>query len=169
MLRTLFALSVLALPAQADIAVRFIEGAPKDRFQIINLSPCDTGPIDMVIDLSSSPAGLYFDTTATGAGVEVFQPFEIVEGADYVDGVRPISDGDTQAIITLSSLPGEAVVAFTTDLDDRMENSVSGQTRIGGSEIVGAALRIQAAGGTETMATFDTRGQATAERQACMS
>ena len=32
------------------------------------------------IDLTQSEGRLIFDTTATGAGVEVFQPFEVTHG-----------------------------------------------------------------------------------------
>ena len=98
----------LASTAQADIAVQFIEGAPKDRFRITNQSGCPTGPIDVVIDLSASPAGLIFDTTGAGAGVEVFQPFEMVEGMSNVDATNRVSDGDTRAEISIADYPQKA-------------------------------------------------------------
>ena len=61
-----------ANPAFADITVTFAEGAPTDRFTIAANDSCVTGPVQMTIDLSESDAGLVFDVTAAGAGVEVF-------------------------------------------------------------------------------------------------
>ena len=66
--------------AETAIEVRFIESAPKDRFIINNTSECNLSEFTFSIDLSESVGKLIFDTTEAGAGVEVFQPFEIVSG-----------------------------------------------------------------------------------------
>ena len=58
----LFAL-LLAGPAAADLEVTFRDGAPKDRFSITNSGTCDLSAMSVLIDLSSSPAGLIFDVT----------------------------------------------------------------------------------------------------------
>ena len=70
--------------AQANVEIKFTESAPKDRFVIENTSKCDLNNMTLEIDLSQSAGRLIFDTTATGAGVEVFQPFEVTEGASLL-------------------------------------------------------------------------------------
>lgn len=170
MLRTLtLATAFFASTATADIAVRFVEGAPKDRFQIMNLSACALGPIDVVIDLSQSASGLIFDTTATGEGVEVFQPFELVDGAENVLATSRINDGDNVAQLSLSDLPADGVVAFTIDVDDTLTNSNLGQIRVAGNEISGAEFRIVQAGSPLLAAQFDDRGRAVASFDHCQS
>jgi hypothetical protein len=42
------------------------------------VAACATGPFDLTIDLAGSPSNLIFDITDDGAGVEVFQPCELV-------------------------------------------------------------------------------------------
>ena len=64
-------------PARADIVVNFVESAPKDRFVIKNTGEYDFENLIVEIDLTSSVGRLIFDTTGNGAGVEVFQPFEV--------------------------------------------------------------------------------------------
>jgi len=66
--------------AKTTIEVRFIESAPKDRFIIKNIGECNLSEFTFSIDLTESVGKLIFDTTEAGAGVEVFQPFEIVSG-----------------------------------------------------------------------------------------
>lgn len=171
MYKTLIAATLcFGTAAQADLAVHFIEGAPKDRFRIMNLSACPTGPIDVVIDLSASPAGLIFDTTASGAGVEVFQPFEIVAGADRVIASQRVSDGDTAVQLSISDLPADGMVAFTVDVDDTAPSSANGQIRIAGTEIEGAQVVLSRAGTAPEKGVFDRRGRTTiAATDACAS
>lgn len=78
----------LTSPALADVQVRFDEGAPKDRFTVTNIGGCALGPTAVTIDLEGSPYGLIFDVTDRGAGVEVFQPFEVSTG-DKILKTRP--------------------------------------------------------------------------------
>ncbi|MGX9355828.1 aggregation factor core [Roseobacteraceae bacterium S113] len=160
---------VLALPAQADISVKFVESAPKDRFQIINLAGCAVGPVDLKIDLSKSAAGLIFDTSESGAGVEVFQPFELVEGRDSVAATGRVGDGDTTVSLKIAQMPADGVVAFTIDVDDTMTNSELGQIRVSGSEISGAEVSVAQADGTVMVQAFDARGRATVALADCMS
>ena len=63
--------------ARANVEVVFKESAPKDSFILNNESLCNFQDVLVKIDLSQSTGRLIFDTTASGAGVEVFQPFEI--------------------------------------------------------------------------------------------
>lgn len=129
----------IALPASADVVVTFAEGAPKDRFTVEMTGNCALGAEDVVIDLSGSTAGLVFDVTGAGAGVEVYQPFEVVSGQDLLSSQPVVRDGDQRVVLPLSGLPAGQTVAFTIDVDD-----TAGQREItvSGSEIAGATVRV---------------------------
>lgn len=133
----------LAGAAQADIEMRFIEGAPKDAFVLTALGGCAVGPMEIALDLSGSDAGLVFDVTEAGAGVQVFQPFELVSGRDLVQQLPEVRDGDQALVLALSGLPVGAPVRFTIDLDDT--KGARGIT-VSGSEIAGATVRVTQAG-----------------------
>ena len=131
-------ISMVAGAAFADLSVRFIEGAPKDRFVISSASGgCSMAPLSITVDLAGSAGGLIFDVTEQGAGVEVFQPFELVAGADLVLGNPVVSDGDRSVTLQLASLPANAEVAFTIDVDDTIN---ARQITVTDSEIKGARL-----------------------------
>ena len=152
------ALFVAATTAHADVTARFIEGAPKDRFTLSYDGTCALGPTQLVIDLGTAPAGLIFDITGAGAGVEVFQPLEWVQGSAQTSQV---TDGDTTLTVSLDQwAPGE-VRAFTVDIDDTTSGR---QITVDGSEMVGATLR--ADGQT---AVFDASGSATLPLDPCTS
>ncbi|MEO0485213.1 MAG: aggregation factor core [Pseudomonadota bacterium] len=128
--------------ATADIVVSFVESAPKDRFVIENTGACATDALQVTIDLRPAPAGLIFDTTAAGAGVEVFQPFEVARGADLLTGaVRP-TDGSTAVKLDLRALGQGGQFAFTVDVDDTGVSSDLGQIRVSDAEIAGAEVVI---------------------------
>ena len=150
-------------PTHADIRVRFIEGAPKDQFVVTNEGRCAVPPSELVVDLSGSKAGLVFDVTGSGAGVEVFQPFEMVEGAGALTSMPSVSDGDTQVSLSLGSLAPRARIAFTIDVDDTL--GARGIT-VSGSEIAGATVRWSAAGVTHSGA-FSSAGAATVATAPC--
>ncbi|MEL7107189.1 MAG: aggregation factor core [Pseudomonadota bacterium] len=134
-------------PAFADLSVRFIEGAPKDRFVFTHEGTCATGAMILTVDLAGSAAGLVFDVTGEGAGVEVFQPFELVSGGERVTTLPQVADGDTSLELALSGLaPGE-VVAFTIDLDDTIG---AREITVSRSEIVGAGVTLTAGTTTAT-------------------
>lgn len=135
----LIAALLLATPAAADISVRFSEGAPKDRFTFTADVACLNGPISVRLDLSGSASGLIFDVTESGAGVEVFQPFELVAGGDLVTTPPQVKDGDTELTLGLSQLPKGGQVAFTIDLDDTTGGR---EITVNGSEIAGAAVHV---------------------------
>lgn len=148
----------LAVPtvAQADLQVQFIEGAPKDRFRIENASRCTLTGSSILLDLSTSPAGLIFDVTDRGAGVEVFQPFEIVEGAEALAATPTVLDGQTQIRLDLAELaPGQAI-AFTIDVDDTLGQRA---ITVSGAEIAGATVAYAEAG-EAVSTTFSDRATA---------
>jgi hypothetical protein len=136
---------VFATPAVADVEVRFEESAPKDRFTITNTGNCALPLTSLIIDLTGSQAGLIFDVTGSGAGVSVFQRFELVSGAEYVAAVPRVKDGDQILSLQLKGLKSGQRVAFTIDVDDTAGAS---ETRVSGSEIQGATVRVGRASGT---------------------
>lgn len=155
----ILAIAVLAPAiAAADLSVSFRDGAPKDRFTLRYDGACDLKRLDVQIDLGTAPAGLIFDTTGAGAGVEVFQPLEWVSGAARSSDV---TDGDTLLSLSLDGVTPGAVWAFTVDIDDTTSTR---QITVDGSEMAGATVRTDA-----QMATFDTSGTATVTLQNCVS
>lgn len=160
--------TALATPAFADITVRFVEGAPKDRF-VIEAEGCPVGPHMLTIDLSETAAGLIFDTTATGAGVEVYQPFEIAVGAEHVAHTISVGDGETVIGLAMMGLEDGDQVAFTIDVDDTALSSELGQTRVSDSEILGAEVRMMTSDGKKGSAMFDAEAFARIPVLDCMS
>lgn len=145
-----------ATPVAAQVDLRFVESAPKDRFELTASAACAGMSLDVYIDLSTAPAGLIFDTTAQGAGVEVFQPFEVARGEALLIEAGTTADGDfTIALQLMAPAPGESFV-FTIDVDDTAPSSSLGQIRVSDAEIAGATFRVN---GVE--AAFD--GNATAQ------
>lgn len=127
--------ATLATSSQADIQVTFYEGAPKDRVEIVNTGDCALAGSSLVIDLSQSQGGLIFDVTASGQGVEVFQPFEIVAGESALASVPTVLDGQQQIELEIASLAPNDVIAFTIDVDDTIEQR---EITVTGSEFAGA-------------------------------
>jgi hypothetical protein len=160
------ALALLAaLPAMADIEARFVEGAPKDRFILTNTGPCALPATRVTIDLDGSAGGLIFDVTGSGAGVEVFQPFDLVTGAEFVSARSQVRDGDRSVTLELTGLGAGAEVSFTIDVDD---TAGTREITVAGSEIAGASLRVEAAEG-QSRAVFSSAATATASLIGCVS
>ncbi|PJI92440.1 hypothetical protein BC777_1291 [Yoonia maricola] len=139
-------LALLAPPAIADITVRFVESAPKDRF-VISSDTCPLQDVDVLIDLDGSVGGLIFDVTGAGAGVEVFQPVEVQSG---LVTAQPVVDGDQQLSFQINDLRAGDDIVISADLDDVLTNSSLGQIRVGGSELDGAVVQMTIAGETQT-------------------
>jgi hypothetical protein len=156
---------VLATPAAADLTMRFSEGAPKDRFTLTNTGDCALPALVVTLDIGTAAAGLIFDTTASGAGVDVFQPFELVNGADVLSGTPEVTDGDTAISLPLRGLAAGQTVAFTIDVDD---TGGGREITVSGSEISGASLRAMI--GSEALTgTFTDQALATLKTGACLS
>ncbi len=146
--------------AQAELQLTFKEGAPKDRFSIVNVGDCALGASVMEIDLAGSAAGLIFDTTGRGAGVDVFQPFEVVRGAAHLaETSRPL-DGDTVVRLVLKELAPGDEIAFTIDVDDTLQRSDLGQIRVSGAEIEGASVRLSEGNKPMVQAAFTSSATA---------
>lgn len=158
------ALILLPVTGQADISVQFIEGAPKDQF-IITATACDVANAEIQIDLSTAPAGLIFDVTASGAGVEVFQPVELVSGSA---AIAQVTDGDQVLGLNIPTLNSQNPVTISADIDDTLTNGQSGQIIVRGSEIAGASV-VATLDGETLRGAFDTSGQALVRTPGCVS
>lgn len=154
-----------ATPAVADIDVRFIEGAPKDRFTFTNSGACALENARIELDLSGSKAGLIFDITAAGAGVEVFQPLEFISGGDTLATRPTLTDGDTALTLVVQSLPVGGVIGFTVDVDDTMG---AREITVSGAEIAGAQLSLTSGEGSSA-AQFSDKARATLAVGGCSS
>ncbi len=140
----LFALSLAPLTASAEISFSFIEGAPKDRFVIVN-NHCNLASAALTIDLTTSTAGLIFDVTAEGEGVEVFQPVEIETGSAILPVV---ADGAQMLDIQLGEFSIGDTLTISADLDDTLDQSDLGQIRVAGGEIEGVMVTLTTENGS---------------------
>lgn len=157
--------TVFASTAHADVNLRFIEGAPKDRFEITSTSDCLIGPVSISLDLTPSAGALIFDVTEQGGGVEVFQPFELVAGSDLVTNASAAKDGGKRLTLALSALPKGMPVSFTIDLDDTLS---ARQITVNGAEIEGAQVSVTWSGRTQS-AAFKSNARATLALENCSS
>ena len=130
-------LLVATTAVQADLRVRFIEGAPKDKFVFENVGDCPVSDTTVLLDLSTARGKLIFDVTSQGAGVEVFQPFELVEGRDALVTLPTVRDGQASVELEIASLDPSAAIAFTIDVDDTLGQR---EITVSGTEIEGATV-----------------------------
>ncbi len=140
MLKPYFLATVIftvASSLQAGVQVRFIEGAPKDRFVLENVGSCDLVSSTLGIDLSPSTGRLVFDVTEAGAGVEVFQPLELVQGEDALLRIPSVVDGQSSIEFEIFSLAAGDKIAFTIDVDDTIGQR---EITVSGLEIEGATV-----------------------------
>lgn len=128
----------------ADLEVWFIAGAPKDPFSISIDGACALHAASFTIDLVTAPAGLLFDVTDQGAGVHVFQPFELTAGRDLVLDPPLVKDGDKAVTLRVARLVSGQSVGFTIDVDDTGD---SRPTMISGAEIAGATVIVESSQG----------------------
>lgn len=149
------------------IDVEFIESAPKDRFEIRNVGSCALANLLLELDLSQSAGKLIFDTTETGAGVEVFQPFEVVKGNIIQARESEVADGDDKLALQIADLSSGGSAAFTIDVDDTLPSSELGQIRVADSEIAGGVVTVTVDALEPTTAVFDDKSQAVVDLAAC--
>jgi hypothetical protein len=151
-----YALALLLTASSAsaqNLTVQFTDGAPKDSMTFTNAG-CAISDASVLVDLSTSQGGLIFDTTPQGAGVEVYQPVEIISGSVTLD---PVTDGDQTLNILVTSLAKGADIRLTADLDDTLD--ASRQITVSGSEIADG-LVIVTLNGTTYQGAFGTDGTA---------
>lgn len=147
----------------ADMTIDFDEGAPKDRFTFANSGSCTIANTKVMLDLSGSKAGLIFDVTGSGAGVEVFQPLEMVSGAAALRSVPTVMDGDNQITLDINQLDAGQSIAFTIDVDDTMG---AREITVSGSEIVGAQV-VLTQDGKSVSGTFGSNARTSIQLSAC--
>ena len=136
-----------------NMSVRFVKGAPVDRFVITNESKVAIAQAEVLFDLRPSVGKLIFDTQSGGSGVEVFQPFQ------SEDTTLDVADGAEGLRMPLNGLAGEASTSFNIDVDDRLIASELGQIRVSGSEMQGAVVTVVV--GTDSYgAVFDGKNKA---------
>jgi len=138
------------LPAYAGVQVRFVEGAPKDRFVIENVGTCAVQASTVRIDLADSTGRLVFDVTAAGAGVEVFQPLEFVQGSEALRALPSVVDGQDAIALEIAALAVGEEISFTIDVDDTIGQR---EITVTGSEIEGGTVSYLK-GSETTSATF---------------
>lgn len=164
-------IGLLLLPfmgaAAATVEVRFVESAPKDRFVVINAGSCELVDLVLEVDLRSTKGQLIFDTTASGAGVEVFQPFEQLEGKVALSSAASVKDGDKSLTVKISSIPVQGQVSFTIDVDDTLTNSELGQIRVSGSEMQGGKIKITMEGAEPVQVAFNGNNTAILDHVNC--
>ncbi|MDJ0612817.1 MAG: aggregation factor core [Rhizobiaceae bacterium] len=153
----------LVTAANAGISAKFDEGAPKDRFTLINSSKCALKNASVTFDLSSSNAGLIFDVTASGAGVEVYQPLEFVTGEDKLTAIPKVYDGDNQLTLNISELPVGESIAFTIDVDDTLGGQ---EIIVTDPEITGAQIQLDESG-KKVSALFEANAVAKLDEFQC--
>lgn len=159
-------LCLLATPSLADVSIAFDEGAPKDRFMIVYTGDCPLGPTDVIVDLTGSDGALVFDVAEGGAGVEVFQPVDVVMGAEDIAGVSVVEDGGRSVTIRFDRMEPMQHAAFTVDVDD---TAGARPTVVSGSEIRGATARVEQLGGGVLEGTFDETARAIVRVPGCLS
>ncbi|MEP2028648.1 MAG: aggregation factor core [Paracoccaceae bacterium] len=150
-------------PLHADLQVRFIEGAPKDRFVLKNVGACDIRDTTVSIDLSTSAGQLIFDVSEAGAGVEVFQPLELVGGANALRESPVVVDGQNAIDLEIKSLASGEKLAFTIDVDDTVGQR---EITVSGSEMLGAIVSLTSAVESNT-AVFSTDAKANVTMAGC--
>ncbi|PWQ98162.1 aggregation factor core [Leucothrix pacifica] len=147
--------------AQANVDVYFSEGAPKDRFIITNQGECDLNALTVTFDLSTSQGKLIFDITGSGAGVEVFQPFEVTEGSLRLAPGTSVKDGDSSLSVAIKSLKTNEQASFTIDVDDTLTVSDRGMIIVSGSEVSGGEVELAIDGTAPVTTTFADNSRAT--------
>lgn len=151
--------------AYANVEISFRESAPKDSFTLKNLSTCDLQDVFLEIDLSTSAGRLIFDTTANGAGVEVFQPFEVKQGNMTLTSASTVQDGDTALSVQIDQIKASETVSFTIDVDDTLAKSELGNIRVSGAEIEGGAVQLSVQNADQFSATFGNTATAIIDLQ----
>ncbi|MEP2784607.1 MAG: aggregation factor core [Pseudoruegeria sp.] len=158
-----FSAALIATAASANLQISFIEGAPKDRFQIENMGTCNVSASTLRLDLSTSKGALIFDVTRDGAGVEVFQPFEMLQGGAALSEIPNVVDGQSSVDLEISELTPGAVIAFSIDVDDTVGQR---EITVAGSEIDGATASL-IKGQETTISTFTSQAYTALSLSSC--
>ncbi|RBW47683.1 aggregation factor core [Psychromonas sp. B3M02] len=160
-------LCLTSMSSYANIEIQFRDGAPKDKFTISNNSQCTLQNLMINIDLTKSAGRLIFDTSASGQGVEVFQPFEVTAGNITLHTSDKVNDGDKQLALLIKTMNAQEIVSFTIDVDDTLSNSELGNIRVTSSEIAQGNVSASIRGNKAIQAAFDNSGKAILLMEGC--
>lgn len=166
--------SASAEPCGPHITVDFMESSP-DFVDIANRSAPGWSLVSLRIDLGGSRGQLFFDTDAAGDGVSMHQPFAGHAGQGDAVRLERLSgpdDGGQVMILEFAGFDAGHDFSFEIDLDDRLANSMLGQTHVDGSELAGARITADLRGPTGSQVTntasFDTNNRATVGGGGCV-
>lgn len=112
----------LAAPAAADVEVQFF-GNRGDNFVIVNTGACSVRDARIEIDLGPTVGGVFFDVSDAPPGYQYPQPFRLWVGAEYLEDIPVVKDGDTKIVLNVKSLPGGSFIRFSADTDFEKEGS----------------------------------------------
>lgn len=142
----LAAASPLLVAAQStctvDVSFAFTESAPRDRFEFRNESSAGQSIQRLRLALARSAGRLFFDTVQGGAGVDVFQPFQVDSGDARLAADPAVKDGDDRLELVFERFEPGQRFQFSIDVDDRLGDSDMGPTRVSGREMEGAVLTV---------------------------
>ena len=165
-----------AAPARAEpcgphVIVVFHESSP-DFVDIQNRSSQGWSLVALTIDLAGSLGRLIFDTDAAGEGVSMYQPFAGGRGEVRLEQLSGPRDGGEKVTLEFSGFHSGRNFSFSIDLDDRLTNSMYGQTHVDGSELAGARITVRLRAPTGSLvingATFGTDNHATVGGGGCV-
>lgn len=130
-------LSGAALACDVRASATFLEGAPRDRLVVKNLSAGDWTLARADWLLAGSQGRVLFDVTGSGAGVQVFQPFRVEKSQDLLARQPDVKDGDQVLSLEFNGFgPGRDFI-FSIDVDDQLQAS---ETIVDGTEMQGAEM-----------------------------
>lgn len=166
--------SALAEPCGPHITVDFMESSP-DFIDIVNRSAPGWSLVSLKIDLGGSRGQLFFDTDAAGDGVSMYQPFAGHSGRDgavRLERLAGPNDGGQIVTLEFAGFDAGRDFSFEIDLDDRLANSMLGQTHVDASELAGARIEAGLRGPTGSLVTnaasFDENNRATVGGGGCV-
>ncbi|MEM8598267.1 MAG: hypothetical protein AAGF76_17575, partial [Pseudomonadota bacterium] len=150
-LRVMMLLAALLPVCGPTAEAAFTEGAPVDRFEIVDHSPEGWRVTEVVVDLGPSTGRLIVDAVPGGIGINVAQPFRPESGGPVrLAPGQEVADGAERIALSFEAFPVGARFGFTLDLDDRVSGGAG--TMIAGGEMAGATLSVRfvhAEGGEE--------------------
>ena len=139
----LFCLALIAGPATAqEFQVQVTDGNPFDRLTLTNTG-CPLYDVKVQLNLTTSVAGVIFDTEAGAPGVGVTQPITVEKGSATLSDVK---DGGVFLVISANTLPTDESISIKMDIDDVDEAQPARQIVVQGAEIAGATVNLNATG-----------------------
>ncbi len=130
-------LSGAAFACDIRASAEFLEGAPRDRLVVRNLSAGEWTLARADWLLARSKGRVLFDTTASGAGVQVYQPFRIEKSEELLARQPEVTDGDQALTLEFKGFGPGRIFIFSIDVDDQLQ---ANETIVDGTEMKGAEM-----------------------------